>query len=57
MGLLEVTGSGKTTLVDILLGLLKPNNGEIFVDGSEIGKLGLREWQNSIGYVSKHISI
>ena len=55
IGIVGSTGSGKTTLVDILLGLLKPTNGEIFVDGSEIGKLGLREWQNSIGYVPQNI--
>ena len=55
IGIVGSTGSGKTTLVDILLGLLKPTNGEIFVDGNEIGKLGLREWQNSIGYVPQNI--
>lgn len=55
IGIVGSTGSGKTTLVDILLGLLKPTSGEIFVDGSEISKLGLREWQNSIGYVPQNI--
>ncbi len=55
IGIVGSTGSGKTTLVDILLGLLKPTNGEISLDGSEIGKLGLREWQNSIGYVPQNI--
>ena len=55
IGIVGSTGSGKTTLVDILLGLLKPTNGIISVDGNEIGKLGLREWQNSIGYVPQNI--
>ena len=55
IGIVGSTGSGKTTLVDILLGLLKPTNGEISVDGVEIGNLGLREWQNSIGYVPQNI--
>ena len=55
IGIVGSTGSGKTTLVDILLGLLKPTSGEIFVDGSELSKLGLREWQNSIGYVPQNI--
>ena len=55
IGIVGSTGSGKTTLVDIMLGLLKPTNGVISVDGNEIGKLGLREWQNSIGYVPQNI--
>ncbi len=55
IGIVGSTGSGKTTLVDILLGLLKPTNGDISLDGSEISKLGLREWQNSIGYVPQNI--
>ena len=55
IGIVGSTGSGKTTLVDILLGLLKPTNGKISLDGNEISKLGLREWQNSIGYVPQNI--
>jgi ABC-type multidrug transport system fused ATPase/permease subunit len=55
IGVVGSTGSGKTTLIDILLGLLKPTNGKISLDGKEISKLGLREWQNSIGYVPQNI--
>ena len=55
IGIVGSTGSGKTTLIDILLGLLKPTDGEISLDGNEISKLGLREWQNSIGYVPQNI--
>ena len=55
IGIAGSTGSGKTTLIDILLGLLKPSNGVISVDGGEISKLGLRNWQNSIGYVPQNI--
>ena len=55
IGVVGSTGSGKTTLIDILLGLLKPTNGKISLDGNEISKLGLREWQNSIGYVPQNI--
>ncbi len=55
IGIVGSTGSGKTTLVDILLGLLKPTSGDISLDGSEIIKLGLRKWQNSIGYVPQNI--
>ena len=55
IGIVGSTGSGKTTLIDILLGLLKPTKGEISLDGDEICKLGLRDWQNSIGYVPQNI--
>jgi ATP-binding cassette, subfamily B, bacterial PglK len=54
-GLVGYTGSGKTTLVDILLGLLKPESGEIFIDNEKLDKSNLRKWQNSIGYVPQQI--
>ena len=55
IGIVGSTGSGKTTLIDVLLGLLNPTNGEISLDGNEISKLGLKKWQNSIGYVPQNI--
>lgn len=48
------TGCGKTTLVDILLGLLKPISGKICVDGVNIEE-NLPAWQTRIGYVSQFI--
>lgn len=55
IGIVGSTGSGKTTLIDVLLGLLNPTNGEISLDGNGISKLGLKKWQNSIGYVPQNI--
>lgn len=55
IGLVGYTGSGKTTLVDIFLGLLKPIQGNISLDGIEINSSNLRGWQNSIGYVPQQI--
>ena len=55
IGLVGYTGSGKTTLVDIFLGLLKPNEGHVFVDENKIDLSNIREWQNSIGYVPQQI--
>ena len=55
IGIVGSTGSGKTTLIDVLLGLLNPTNGEISLDGIGISKLGLKKWQNSIGYVPQNI--
>jgi ABC-type multidrug transport system fused ATPase/permease subunit len=49
------TGCGKTTFVDIVLGLLEPQNGSIFVDGTEITADNKRAWQRNFGYVPQSI--
>jgi ABC-type multidrug transport system fused ATPase/permease subunit len=49
------TGSGKTTLMDIILGLLIPNQGCIKVDGEIIHNGNVRSWQRNIGYVPQFI--
>ncbi len=54
VGCIGSSGAGKSTLVNLLLGLLKPTNGEILVDNINISQ-NLREWQNSIGYVPQDI--
>ena len=48
------TGCGKTTLVDIILGLLKPDSGSVLVDGRNISE-NLASWQKQIGYVPQFI--
>ena len=55
IGLVGATGSGKTTTVDIILGLLEPQKGSLEVDGEIITKQNSRSWQQSIGYVPQHI--
>ena len=55
VGLIGITGSGKTTLVDVILGLLEPQRGELKIDGKIISKKNLRSWQCSIGYVPQNI--
>ena len=49
------TGSGKTTIVDIILGLLEIKKGKLEIDGKLITKENLRSWQQNIGYVPQHI--
>ena len=44
IGILGETGSGKTTFVDILTGLLKPNKGSILVDELDIHDANLESW-------------
>ena len=55
IGLIGTTGSGKTTMVDIILGLLEPQKGILEVDGKIINQQSVRSWQRSIGYVPQHI--
>ncbi len=57
IGLVGSTGAGKTTLIDILLGLLRPVNGELTVDDVTLSEDNLRMWQKNIGYVPQHIYI
>lgn len=49
------TGSGKTTVIDIILGLLDPQSGSLIVDGQEISSVNRRQWQRTIGYVPQQI--
>ncbi|MDH3348293.1 MAG: ABC transporter ATP-binding protein/permease [Desulfobulbaceae bacterium] len=49
------TGSGKTTLFDLILGLLTKNTGEIFVDDHQLTDDNLHLWQQNIGYVPQQI--
>ncbi|WP_172806087.1 ABC transporter ATP-binding protein [Bradyrhizobium erythrophlei] len=51
VGLVGETGAGKTTIVDILLGILSPSSGELLVDGTPIQDRNRRSWQENIGYV------
>lgn len=55
VGFVGTTGSGKTTLVDILLGLLVAQEGGLFVDDVPITSQRQRAWQQIIGYVPQDI--
>lgn len=55
IGLVGTTGSGKTTTVDIILGLLEAQKGSLKVDGKIITKQNSRAWQKLIGYVPQQI--
>ena len=49
-----MSGEGKSTLIDAILGLLVPDKGHIFIDGTDIHD-NLRLWQGRIGYVPQNI--
>ena len=55
VGLVGSTGSGKTTTVDVILGLLEPQKGELYIDGRVVNESNRRQWQKSIGYVPQNI--
>jgi ABC-type multidrug transport system fused ATPase/permease subunit len=50
-----VSGSGKTTTIDLILGLLRVSKGHIEVDGKIIKENNIRAWQKNIGYVPQNI--
>ena len=54
VGFVGPTGAGKTTLVDVILGLLRPDEGKVLVDGQDIhGREAA--WQRRIGYIPQEI--
>ena len=55
IGIVGITGSGKSTLIDIILGLHKPKSGNLKIDGNMIDDQNRRSWQQSIGYVPQQI--
>lgn len=55
VGLVGATGSGKTTIVDIILGLLTAEKGSLVIDHTVINEDNLVRWQKNIGYVSQDI--
>jgi ABC-type multidrug transport system fused ATPase/permease subunit len=55
VGIVGGTGAGKTSLVDLILGLLRPDSGEIRVDGTVISGSTVPAWQKTLGYVPQSI--
>lgn len=55
IGLVGSTGSGKTSVADVILGLLWPQDGQLLVDGNLVTPANRLVWQRSLGYVPQHI--
>lgn len=55
VGIVGKSGAGKSTVMDLLLGLLEPQAGTLTVDGQAIDSSNIQNWQAAIGYVPQHI--
>lgn len=55
VGFVGESGSGKSTAVDLILGLIEPDQGQLMLDELVIGPQNKRAWQNNIGFVPQSI--
>ena len=55
VGFVGKSGSGKSTMTDLVMGLLKPTTGSILVDGVALDETNVLSWQKQIAHVSQHI--
>lgn len=55
VGIVGSSGSGKSTTIDLLLGLLTPQQGEMYIDNIRITESNKREWQQALGFVPQSI--
>ena len=55
IGIQGVSGRGKSTLINLMLGLLEPTSGKILIDGVELNATNRRMWQNAVGYVPQNL--
>jgi ABC-type bacteriocin/lantibiotic exporter with double-glycine peptidase domain len=55
VGIMGTTGSGKSTLIDIVMGLLDPSTGQLVVDGRPIDQTNVASWQAQIAHVPQTI--
>jgi ATP-binding cassette subfamily C protein len=51
------SGAGKTTLIDLLIGLHTPSKGTITLDGIALADIDIKQWRRSIGYVPQELSL
>ena len=55
IGVIGSSGSGKSTFLDLIMGLLEPDHGQIIIDNMILKKGNIRSWQKNIAHVPQHI--
>lgn len=55
--LLGPSGAGKTTMIDLLTGLLQPDAGEVLVDDVPLSEIDVESWRSRIGYVPQELTL
>jgi subfamily B ATP-binding cassette protein MsbA len=51
------TGSGKSTVLDLMMGLLKPDSGKILISGQDLNELNIKTWRSKVICISQEISL
>jgi ATP-binding cassette subfamily C protein len=49
------SGSGKTTIIDLVLGLYRPDEGEVTIDGVPLREIDIQRWRGMVGYVPQEL--
>ena len=55
IGIVGLSGAGKTTLINIIVGLIKQTSGDIFIDNKLLENKNLNSWKTKIGYVPQDV--
>tara|TARA_B100000029_G_C17603950_1_gene966726 strand:- start:4226 stop:5935 length:1710 start_codon:yes stop_codon:yes gene_type:complete len=56
IGIIGKSGEGKSTILDLIMGLIKPSSGKILIDGKDI-QTNINGWQQNLGYVSQSTNL
>jgi ABC-type bacteriocin/lantibiotic exporter with double-glycine peptidase domain len=57
VGIFGASGAGKSTILDVMMGLLKPDSGSILIDGVDVNSSQIlkNSWRSIVSYVSQNI--
>lgn len=55
--LVGMSGGGKTSLADLVLGLVRPDRGEVWIDDQPLAAIDLMAWRRRVGYVPQDVSL